>query len=313
LPGQLIDPANYPVPAAIWDGIIPRSNPDECMKVVLFGDTSIGKSNLGYNLANAVAVGQPFLGRATTLTPTLYLGIDTPESATVARWLNASPPMTKIQFAHQYLPPFDICSPFFPEHPTFGKVLETIEKHSIKFLIIDALRNTHTRSMNDDDVPPLYYDNVTRWVQGCTVLVLHHTRKSSRDSFGSRPLGSGNDESMGSKYWTAYAQVGLFMQKENDSIISLGVTKSQVYEMPGPIRMIAKGGINLELYDDNRIKKNAAAWRMWETHCINKFGKTNWASYRSGKKVKLMEQESGMKKTTIYEWQKSLEDEKELP
>jgi GTPase SAR1 family protein len=217
-----------PVPAPIWEGIIPSSIDPDMNKVILFGPPSVGKSTFCFDLAEHVQTGQDFLGRKTTATNTLFVSLDMPKCVVFNRWITSG---FKRSFDFFSFDPFDCLGLGFQQTQFYWVMKSIVVQRNIGFIIFDALREVHSRNLSDDDVAQKVYAEFKAWFPGVTLLMIHHTRKGRYDPQGKLVSGGTDDDSHGSKYWTNLAQVGVALHKANQSVTEVSVTKSQVYPM----------------------------------------------------------------------------------
>jgi len=269
-----VTPADAPIPNAIWEGIIPSSAPNDMNKVILFGPPSVGKSTFMFDLAEHVQTGQTFLGRATTRTNTLFVSLDMPKCVVFNRWLgnpNANPPVPPFTrtFDFYSFDPFDCLALDFRTSTVFLHLLAVVRQKKIGFVIFDALREVHSRSLNDDDVAQKVYAELKAWMPGVTVCLIHHTRKSRFDQSGRAISGGTDDDSHGSKYWTNLAQVGIALHKTNQVVTEVNVTKSQVYPMlDDPMSVFLDDRlVKVHLWDDATQQQDKAKLLTAEQAC----------------------------------------------
>jgi RecA-family ATPase len=188
--------------------------------VFLWGETSSGKSPVGWHLAAAVGRGDNFCGLPAYPARVLYLEVDTPERLVHARisHMTAAP---NVDFL--FLPPLSV-----PEVSTEDAVLlSEAAGNNYDLVIVNTLRKVHNMDDKDSATPKMVYSFFQHTFPGSALLFVHHTKKTQVDQ--EMRL---KENFSGAMNWLNDAQVGLCLQtyeSEKEGInIRLHHEKSQV-------------------------------------------------------------------------------------
>lgn len=274
--------------------------------VVMFHGTSgIGKSTLSWQLANALEDGQDFLTRKTVKSRVLFICLDMPKYGLWHRWKKSG---FKPNFDLAFDTPFDCAAANFRASNRFKKLQEVIQEGGYNLVIVDALAELITKSMNADELPGQVY-GIWREIIGeerC-VLFIHHDRKR-------KILDSGNlaepskDDALGSSFWINLAQITLHLYKIGD-MLRLDHGKSQlgpIFDKPLDLYM-AEDGSCLEEWTEHRQKEEVTLLRSAEQTLRAQH--PDWESYGIVKKVKLLSEETKKGTATINRWRKAMQIE----
>src|SRR5262245_13569920 len=180
--------------------------------VMFHGSPGIGKSTLTWQLANDLQRGEAFLGKKVEQTRVLLICLDMPKYAVWHRWKGAG---FEPNFDIAFDDPFDCLAPNFRATNRFKTLQEVVKKANYGLVIVDALAEVHTKSMNADEVPGQVYALFREWFPDRCVMFIHHDRKH-------KILESGNaaeptrEDALGSTYWRALAQTTLHLYRLGD-------------------------------------------------------------------------------------------------
>lgn len=197
--------------------------------VLLWGETSTGKSPLGWHLAAAVGSGTNFFGLPATRGRVLYLEVDTPQRLVHKRLSNLeSAPNVDFLF----LPPLSI-----PDvAPADLALLERAAARDYQMIVVNTLRKVHDLNDKEAQTPKIVYSWFQHLFPGTALVFVHHTKKSQLVD-GKSTHGKDKESFSGAMNWLNDAQVGLFLQrfeKETEGInLRLCHEKSQVSELLG--------------------------------------------------------------------------------
>ena len=197
--------------------------------VFLWGETSTGKSPLGWAMAAAVGSGQPFMGLPVSEGKVLYLEVDTHQRLVHER-LKALPPVEGVDFL--FLPPLSV-----PDvSPADDAMLQRAAANDYDMVVVNTLRKVHCFDDKDSKTPQIVYSYFQHLFPGATLVFVHHTKKVSFDSRG-KEVTRDKESFSGANNWLNDAQVGLLLQKyenEREGVnLRLCHEKSQVSELVG--------------------------------------------------------------------------------
>lgn len=198
--------------------------------VFLWGETSTGKSPLGWHLAAAVGRGDNFFGLPALAGRVLYLEVDTPQRLVHER-LKLLAPAPNVDFL--FLPPLSV-----PEVAAADlALLERAAREGYDMVIVNTLRKVHDLNDKDTTTPKMVYSFFQHLFPGTALVFVHHTKKTQVNPDGSH--GKSKESFSGAMNWLNDAQVGVHLtqydsQKEGINI-RLNHEKSQVSELYGPL------------------------------------------------------------------------------
>jgi len=155
----------------VVDGIIPRRAVG-----ILTGDSGLGKTPLIYLVALCKAAGLPFAGHNTKQGRVLYYEMENPSHAS-RRLRNAL-----VQFLKLDAPPAHFLEKL--ERPDGLEGLEKeIELAKPELVILDTLREFSPEATENNKIASAMIQKLRAIARkyGCTILVIHHVRKPSRD------------------------------------------------------------------------------------------------------------------------------------
>lgn len=143
---------------------------------LVHGKGGHGKTQWAFSLADAIASGEPFLGKFPVREgKVLYLQCDMPPQLFQERWRKArtqlKAPENIVVVPHS---PFDILS-----SPNQDLLQRLLEKENPTLVIVDTLRKIHYEDENDNAVPMQVYDALKSCMSSdMSGIIIHHDRKS---------------------------------------------------------------------------------------------------------------------------------------
>lgn len=176
--------------------------------VLLWGETSTGKSPVGWHMASAIGRGDNFFGLPARQGKVLYLEVDTHQRQVHERVkLLDAPPNVDFLF----LPPLSV-----PEvSPADQGLLERAAARDYDVVIINTLRKVHSMDDKDTKTPQIVYSYFQRLFPGASLIFVHHTRKANFDYKGGKIVAD-KESFSGANNWLNDAQVGLLLQKHEE-------------------------------------------------------------------------------------------------
>jgi len=206
--------------------------------VFLWGDTSVGKSPLGWEMARAVGSGTDFFGLPTELGKVLYIELDTPERL-VAERLKKLPTLDPPEgggVSFLFLPPLSV--PMVA--PADRQRLDEAASQSYALVIINTLRKCHSMNDKEAQTPKIVYEFFQRTFPGAALLFVHHSKKSQlNQATGTYEAGLDKESFSGAKNWINDAQVGLYLRKfknpRTGTNLALNHEKTQVSDEYSPL------------------------------------------------------------------------------
>lgn len=191
--GRLLD-GDIPEVEFLIPGCIPRK-----AVVMINGESGAKKSWVAYELARAVATGQPWMGRGRSG--------EKPETVLILNYDNATSVLTtrfrKLSF-HSEMPVY-VHTQGLTTPPSRGapeililmseaqKLRYILDHYQPALVIFDSLRQGHNLDENDSEQARALMAVFKSWteVNKCTVLLIHHTTKSGTSSWAANGRGSG--------------------------------------------------------------------------------------------------------------------------
>lgn len=212
-------------PAFLIEPYIPRDG-----IVFLWGETSTGKSPVGWHMAAAIGRGDNFFGLPAQQGKVLYLEVDTPQRLVHERVVKL-PPVPNVDFL--FLPPLNVPNP----DPADMGMLERAAAHNYDLVIINTLRKIHGLNDKEPQTTQVVYSFFQHLFPGTALVFVHHTKKTQIDSNGNP--GRSKESFSGAMNWLNDCQVGLHLipyESEKEGInIRLCHEKSQVSRLYGPL------------------------------------------------------------------------------
>lgn len=219
------------------DPYIPRTG-----KVLLWGDTSVGKSPVSWHMAHCVAEGKPFCGLPTQQARVLFIEVDSTEEGTKVR-LQKRPDITTHDVRFIFLSSMSIPN-VNPED--VGLIIDRVKTFDPGLIIVNSLQKIHSLSPRETQTATIVYN---WWNQVCgpdrAYVFVHHERKTpSNPDF----YDADREKFSGSKGWLDSAQVGIQLKKWGKSPegphpkeIRLYHHKSQESALYKPLPLILAG------------------------------------------------------------------------
>lgn len=197
--------------------------------VLLWGETSTGKSPVGWHLAAAVGRGDNFMGLPATQGRVLYLEVDTHQRLVHSR-LSQLDSVPNVDFL--FLPPLSV-----PDvSPADDALLRRAAANDYDLVVVNTLRKVHCFDDKDSKTPQIVYSYFQHLFPGSSLVFVHHTKKTTFDS-GGKVVAKEKESFSGANNWLNDAQVGLLLQKyenEREGVnLRLSHEKSQVSELVG--------------------------------------------------------------------------------
>lgn len=218
-----------PIPFLI-DPYIPKES-----IIFLFGDTSIGKSPLTWELSKAIATDKGFFGLPTMKGTVLYMELDTPEVVLAPRLQLVPNPPGEVWFL---IMPSGLSVPNLSgEQMEYLASVRDEIKPDIVFL--NTLRKLHDMDDKDSRAPKLVYSFFQQLFPSTSLVFISHNRKISLDP---KHVENSKEAFSGSKHWLDDAQVGLHLRvwnsKTEKSNLMLYHVKSQASELIKPLPLL---------------------------------------------------------------------------
>ena len=216
--------------------------------VLLYGDTSIGKSPLTWQLVKSIGDGRGFFGLPSTKGTVLYVETDTPEVVLLPRLKKMS---AAADVWWLFLPPLSAPTLSGDE---MGALVAANHKLKPDLVVLNTLRKVHDLDDKDSKTPRLVYGFFQKVFPKSALLFVHHTRKQSLNPQFKEV---GKEAYSGSKHWINDCQVALHLEEfksgERKENLRLYHAKSQVTETLRPLPLILHGDgttMSSPLYDD---------------------------------------------------------------
>ena len=174
-----LETLEFPPLAFVVDQLIPTGG-----LVLLVGRPKAGKSLLGLDLAVSVACGETFLGRATTAGPVVLVpGEDALSLVRSRLWARLGPERA----APLHVIPADGSldqSVRLDDAASFARLAAKVAELEPALLILDPLREFHTRKENDADEMAALLRPLRQLAHetGTAILLVHHRNKHATDA-----------------------------------------------------------------------------------------------------------------------------------
>jgi len=196
----------------------------------LWGETSTGKSPLGWHLASAVGRGDNFFGLPAFPGRVLYLEVDTPQRL-VHKRLKSLTPAPNVDFL--FLPP--LSAPGVSQADQL--LLDEAARNEYDLVVVNTLRKVHALNDKEPQTVAEVYSYFQHQFPGAALLFVHHTKKTQVDANGNTTRMKENFS--GAMNWLNDAQIGLSLSRHESELeginIRLAMEKSQVSQLYGPL------------------------------------------------------------------------------
>lgn len=171
--------------------------------VLLWGETSTGKSPFGWHMAAAIGRGTSFFGLPVEVGKVLYIEVDTPQRL-VADRISVLPPSPNVDFL--FLPPLSVPT----VDPHCMDILHKAAQHDYDCVIVNTLRKVHSLNDKEPQTPKIVYEFFQKTFPGAALVFVHHTKKTQFDQTGSK-MGRDKESFSGAMTWLNDAQVGIHL------------------------------------------------------------------------------------------------------
>ena len=218
---------DWPVSGFLWRPYLPAGG-----TVLLHGPGGAGKSQLIWQILNAVQTGAGIFGRKVKQGNALLVCVDMSPITLRLRWEQAEFPQ---HFDLIGGVPFDVSNDRFLQSQAYFTLKQVSEEKSFSVVAIDATGRIHSMSANSDEAPNAVYRVFRELFPLSTLIFNHHDRKMGRDRYGHQLEARGDEDSMGSANWRNYATTVLHLYAVSASRRVLEYTKSQVATLTDPV------------------------------------------------------------------------------
>jgi len=221
--------------------------------VFFWGDTSVGKSPLGWHIARSVGSGENFFGLPVQKGRVLYIELDTPERL-VAERIRKLPPMDGL-VDFLFLQPLSV--PILS--PSDRELLDRAATKEYNLVIINTLRKCHSMNDKEPQTPKVVYEFFQRTFPGAALVFVHHSKKSQlNQSTGNYEAGLDKESFSGAKNWINDAQVGIYLRRfknpKTRTNLSLSHEKTQVTAEYAPLLLrLEADGANISCPEAEQI------------------------------------------------------------
>jgi hypothetical protein len=255
-----LEKKEYHLPEFLLDPYIPRES-----IVLLWGDTSIGKSPITWAMAKAVGSGTHFFGLPCREGRVLYIEADTPEVVYVPR-LRKTKAAPNVWFL--FTKPLSVPGVTKEQYKLLSEVKDEVDP---ELIILSSLRKLHAMDDKDSKTPTAIYGFFQHLFPKSALLFIHHERKGSQDP---RAVYHNKEGFSGSKHWIDDSQVGLhlsrYLVKKRsgrgiESNLKLFLRKSQATEEIKPLPLLLSGdGTNVSSPKYDLFLDVYTAMNEWE-------------------------------------------------
>lgn len=234
----------YEKPEFILDPYIPAGG-----IVLLWGDTSIGKSPVTWAMAKSIGQGTHYFGLPCRQGKVLYLEMDTPELSIAPRVKKLSGGLPENVW-WMFAKPLGLPALSNEEREGLSQAQEEIVPDVV---FVNTLRKAHDLNDIESRTPKLVYSFFQKTFPQAALVFVHHERKKGTDP---NAIQHDKEGFSGSKHWLDDAQVGLHLERfggdggrEN---LRLYHRKSQVSDLlrPLPLKLDSDGSnLSSPLFD----------------------------------------------------------------
>jgi hypothetical protein len=261
-------------------------------RIMLAGFAGVGKSTLAMNMAAAISAGLPFLGWETQKKTVIYVDGENPlhlvQQKTAVIFNSVGGDINNIHF-------------LFPEEKlnlcntnAMSALERSIMAHEAGLVVLDSFLNFFTlKNENDATETRAALDGITLLLRrtGCSVLILDHTAKPLRVSYGHGISGPPTPRGSGTK--VDFADVVLVIEEKNrngGSVKTLHFTKLRGVAPMSPILLEMDGQYMFRaLGEDARVP----------VELVREVVKNN-PGIQTGQAVQYLEERTNAGKRTIY-------------
>jgi hypothetical protein len=195
-------------------------------------------------MAEAIQTGTSIWGFPVHQANVLFIELDTPWMLVHERWLEAEP-----RFEPSFVQAYEPCSidyreflrPYQDErHKAIMDMLWDLHKrYQFGVVFVDALREVAPGDLSMSGTPRRVYDAFKTLFPNCSIVFIHHERKSGSNTFGP---GDPLQAAAGSMEFVNVAQVALqFHQRGKDTWLSHRKTQASAEFDPLPISLGSDG------------------------------------------------------------------------
>ena len=168
----------------------------------LWGETSIGKSPITWQMSAAVARGYGFFGLPVQKGRVLYIELDTPRDLIKRRICLLEDPPEDLDFL--FMPPLSV--------PHVGgedlDMIKAAASVGYDLVVINTLRKCHSLNDKEPQTVKVVYEWFQKMFPGAALLFVHHSKKTTFDSKG-EISGKSRESFSGAQNWLNDAQVGM--------------------------------------------------------------------------------------------------------
>lgn len=258
---------------------------------LLWGETSTGKSPLGWHMAAAIGRGVSFFGLPVSQGKVLYLEVDTPQRLVAGR-IQCIPPSPNVDFL--FLPPLSV--PVVER--TALEALKGAALQNYDCVIVNTLRKVHSLDDKEPQTPKLVYEFFQKNFPGAALVFVHHTKKTQINPHGDS-IGRSKESFSGAMNWLNDAQVGIHIIPYRSKLEGINKRlvhqKSQVSDLYRPL------GLQLEA-DGATLRAPAAERLDYVAHLLLD------SPIRGTKLDQLVSDEMKVSLSTAHRLRKTVED-----
>jgi hypothetical protein len=212
-------------PGFVWEPYIPTGG-----TVLLHGPRGASKSQLLWQLLNAVAEGSPLFGNRVQQGPSLLICVDMPPELLTLRFQSS-----KLSQRFDLIGgnSFNVYSESFPESEAYLTLAEASARTRYALVAIDATGRIHHASPNDNAAPNAVYAVFKGLFPNSAIVYNHHDHKRGQDRYG-QEFARNDDDALGAVNWLNFANTVLHLYPTSESLLQLDYTKSQVARLVAP-------------------------------------------------------------------------------
>jgi RecA-family ATPase len=234
---------------------------------LLWGESSIGKSPLTWQMAASIARGWGFYGLPVQQGKVLYIELDTPRDLIKSRIkLIENPPEEGLDFL--FLPPLSAPT----VHPDDLQLLKEAGEGGYDLVFVNTLRKCHSLNDKEPQTVKVVYEFFQRIFPGAALVFIHHAKKSTFDQSGDS-LGKSRESFSGAQNWFNDAQTAMqLLHRRNEhggvaTNLELRHEKSQVgRQYRALLLQLKEDGTNFQvpMFDELQRTYDLVASGDWE-------------------------------------------------